>query len=216
MPTLTMQAPNASYTQISARDGSIYRSDAAGLVSNVDVADAQDLINAGWQVIGPGFATFRESLFRARNSDGSAVAAAASSGKFGFTVTPGTTECLISEVANNNSKTDVVAFDIEIPASFPANYKPNVTVNCNHVIGSGTLSVHTIAAALYSTSDAGVQGSNIIVESAQNTPAAAGDVVFTTNAGLQPGQRVMLVLTMVLTETSTHNTNGQINSVRFS
>lgn len=217
MTTFTMQAPTPAFTRISARDGSVYFSDAAGLVANVDIGDAFDLIQAGWQIVGPGFGNFSLNLLGGKNSDGSALAAAASSGKFGSTITLGTSICLISEVANNNAKTDTILFDVQMPNSFPAGKPPIIIVNQNHVIGSATLSVHTLAAHLYPTANDGTQLADVVATAAQNTSAAAADLTFLcTGASFQPNQRAILSLVMALTETSTHNANGQINSVRFS
>lgn len=215
MPTVTMQAPTPAYTKISTRTGNTYNSDSTGLVSNVDTKDIADLQSGGFTLVGPGYATFHARMLDARNIDGSVVAAAASSGKFGVAVTLGTSMVIVSEAANNATKTDSLMFDITLPASFPAGHTPSIIVNQNHVIGSGTLSTHTVAAHLYGQNDDGTQTADLVSTSAQNTTAAAGDLTFATSAGLQPGQRVVLELVMVLTETASSNVTGHINSVRF-
>lgn len=216
MTTVTMQAPDPSYTKITTRTGHTYYSDANGLTASVLAEDQLDLMAGGWTTVAPGFTNVRVALSDGKNADGSALAAAASSGKFGQTITLGTVSGLISEVANNNTKTDTVVFEVDLPDSFPGASSPDIIVNANHVIGGGTLTTHTIAAHAYKINDDGSQSADLVTTTAIATPAAAGDMTFhTSSLALVAGGRMMISLVLTLTETATSATHANINSVRL-
>lgn len=187
------------------------------------VGDVPGLIAAGFTMAdrtsnaATGIPTIRLPLLNGKNSDGSVVAAAAASGKFGATMTIGTSEVLLSEVANNNAKSDTVFYELSLPANYVAAQDLTLTVNGNYTIGGGTLSVKTLTATAYKMADAGTHGSNLIATAAATVPAAAGDMAFViTGTTLSPGDRVGIKLVMALTETASSNVTGQINSLRLS
>lgn len=218
MATVTMQAPSAVYTKITCRSGNSYSTDANGLVQNVAAADVLDLMSGGWTQVAPGFAAFPIALHHGRNTDGSTLAAAAASGKFGQTITLGTSSKLVSEVANASTITDSAIWDVVIPNTFPVGYNPTITVNCNHILGSGTLGAHTIAVHAYPVNNDGSQDADIVTTAAQNTPAAAADVAFSTAAlsELLAGGRVIVEATMQIVSTGAQAISGNINSIRLS
>jgi hypothetical protein len=154
-----------------------------------------------------------------KNADGTTLAAAASSGKFGISVTAGTSEALTGETATSNTKTDTCAVEVVLPPWYIAGQNITLTANCNYTLSGGgpVIGTHTLAAAAYLTANNGTQGANLIATAAQTVPNAAGDVTFTiTGATLSPSSRLWLTLTLVIQETGGGNAVGQINSVRTS
>jgi hypothetical protein len=158
----------------------------------------------------------RIPLTSARDVTGMMPTVAAQANIFGLTFTPGTAEYLVSEAANNNTKTDVICFEYVLSDTYPAATDLSLVVNSHYVIGSGTLTTKTIAAAVYLVADADTQGATLVTTSAQTLTGSAADYTFAvTGATLTPGCRVVVKLTMVLTETASSNVTGRINSVRF-
>jgi hypothetical protein len=218
MPTVTMQAPNAAYTTVATRTGNSYTSDSSGLVAAVQAEDVVDLLTAGYTLVLPGFAAFNIPLLSGRNTDGSSLAAAASAGKFGMTLTLGTDSRLVTQAANSSSVTDSVIWEVALPTTYPSGHNPTITVNMNHIIGAGTLSVHTVAVHAYPVNDDGSQDADIVTTAAQNTPASAADLVFATAASGEAiaNKRLVVEVVVALTETAASNVTAVINSVRLS
>lgn len=164
-----------------------------------------------------GLSGYTRPLIDFKNSDGTTLAASAASGKFGLSITAGTSEFLVSEAANSNTKTDVTGVEVVLPASYVAGTNITLTANTQYVLGSGTVGTHTLAAAAYLNAAAGTQGSTLIATTAQTVPAAAGNVTFTiTGSSLVPGSRLWLTFTMVIQDTGGSNITGQINSISMS
>lgn len=156
------------------------------------------------------------SILSVKNNDGTTLSASASSGKFGISSTPGTSEFLVTEAANSSTVTDVCQFEVVLPPTYIAGTNITVTVNGNYVLGGGTIGTHTLALAAYLTSTAGTQGANLIGTAAQTVPSSAGNMTFTiTGATLSPGSRLMTTQTMVIQDTGGSNITGQINSVQL-
>lgn len=152
-----------------------------------------------------------------KNADGTTLAASASSGKFGLSVTGGTSETLVTEAANSNTKTDVAVYEYIVPASYVAGQNITVTANTSYTLGSGTVGTHTLASAAYLTAANGTQGSTLIATAAQTVPASAGNVTFTiTGATLTPGARLLLTFTLVIQDTGASNITANLNSVTLS
>lgn len=159
----------------------------------------------------------RMQLLRAKNSDGTTLSASAAAGKFGISITLGTSEVLVSEAANSNTKTDIAIFEISLGSGYVAGSNITVTANCNYTLGAGTVGTHTLAMAAYLCADAGTQGATIIATAAQTVPAAAGEVTFViTGTTLTPNCRLMLAATLVIQDTGGSNITAQINSMRLS
>jgi hypothetical protein len=158
----------------------------------------------------------RLPLTGARTVTGVMPTVAAQANIFGITFTPGTAEYLVSEAANNNTKTDVICFEHVLSDSYAAGANFNVVVNAHFVIGSGTLTTKTVAVDVYKCADDDTQGSTIETTAAQTITGSAADYTYAvTGTGLNPGDRVVIKLTMVLTETASSNVTGRINSVRL-
>lgn len=156
-------------------------------------------------------------LLAFRNADGTSMTAAAAAGKFGIAITLGTSEHLISEAANSNTKTDSAIVEFVLPPSYVAGNPVNVTAHCNYTLGSGTVGTHTLAALAYLNGADGTQGSTLIATSAQTVPAADAAVSFViTGATLLPGSRITVELTLVIQDTGGSNITAQVNSVAIS
>lgn len=151
-----------------------------------------------------------------KNAAGTNLAAAASAGEFGMTITLGTGSYLIGEAANTNTKTDDAIAEFVLPPTYIAGQNLTVTVNAQ-IAGAGTPGTKTVQIKAYRVASNGTQGSNIGPGSASAITAGGADVPFTiTGTTLNPGDRVMLELEVVLQETGGTNINAQVNSVRVS
>lgn len=157
------------------------------------------------------------SMLDFKNSDGTTLAASSAAGKFGLTITAGTSEYLLSEAANSNTKTDTAVIEYLVPANYVAGQNITVTTNSVYTLGSGTVGTHTLAAAAYLVTSAGVQGSTLIATAAQSVPATAGTQSFTiTGTTLVPGSRLFLTFVLVIQDTGGSNITARINSVTLS
>jgi len=220
MANVTMIAPTGATGIIHAsKTGNKYTLAADGTVS-VDTRDLPDLEAAGFSVVprngqaATGIGTVRLPLIHFKNSDGSVLTASPAAGKFGVSLTHGTSEALTSETANANTKTDIASIEFTLPQTYAAGQ--DITLNVNAKV-SGTLTTKTIAADARKVSDAGAHGSNLIATAAQVMGTTAADLTFTiTGTTLSPGDRIALQLTMVITEGASANQTGTINSVRLS
>jgi hypothetical protein len=154
-------------------------------------------------------------LASAKAITGAALPATAASNAFGYSVTLGTSMFLITEVANNSTATDNCMFEYIVPASYLAGSNLTLAVNASITIGSGTLTVQTLTphAYLMNAAGANTMGANI-ASAGQNIVNGGSTLLFTiTGTNLVPGSRLLIELTTVLTETSTHAVTGNINSV---
>lgn len=218
--TVKMIAPTGTGGIVQAStSGTTYTIAADGTI-DANIKDVNALESAGFTPVrrdgqsANGLSTIRLPLVNFKNSDGSVLAASAAAGKLGVSMTFGTSEVLISEVAQSNTKTDIAFIELVLPSSYIAGQDINLNVNA---IVSGTLTTKTIAAAASKCSDAGAHGSNLIATAAQAMGTTAGDLAFViTGATLSPGDRVALQLTMVITEGAAATQTGKINSVRLS
>jgi hypothetical protein len=202
-----------------------YLADANGNIANVlagrDVADIEgwggEKNNSALSVAATGIYPTAVPLHLGRNSDGSALAAAAASGKFGQTITLGTSDFLITEAANSSTKTDTVLFDVVLPASYVAGQNITITANVQYVLGSGTIGTHTVTFHAYRTAKDGTQGADLVATGAVSVPATATDVTSViTGTTLLPGDRLALTAVMVIQDSGGSNITGQLNSVRLS
>ncbi len=134
-----------------------------------------------------------------------------------MTVTLATATYLVSQAANSTTVSPIALFDIVLPRNYVAGQNITVTVNSQYVLGGGTIGTHTINANAYRTASNGTQGADMINVSAGSVGAAAADLSFTiVGTSLNPGDRVILQLAMVIQDTAGSAITGQINSVRLS
>jgi hypothetical protein len=151
-----------------------------------------------------------------KNTDGTTLAAAASSGKFGMTITLATAAFLLGEVANTNTKTDDAIIEFVLPHNYVAGTNITVTVNAS-VNGAGTPGTKTAQIFAYKTASDGTQAADIGPGATSAITVAGADITFTiTGTTLNPGDRLMLKLEVVLQETGGTNINAKVNSVRVS
>lgn len=157
------------------------------------------------------------ALTNGRTITGAVMAAAAAAGVFGFTSTPGTTLVLIGESAQNNTKTDVVMFEHQLPANYVAGTDLTVTINAGFS-GSGTAGTKTVDASAFAIADTGAQGADLVTTAAQTIAASAADYAFVIDGDtLVPGARVLIRVTVALQETGNANpVVAAIGSIRIS
>jgi hypothetical protein len=214
------------------RSGTTYTTDSSGnlgvlaagvFTSGILAVDVTDLLNDGCGFAGSSQAQGATGLYATpirlsefKNTDGSALAAAASSGKFGYGITLGTGFNLVSEAANSNTKTDDAVFEYILPSNYVKGQNLTVTVNAS-TSGSGTLSVKTAQIKAYRIGTDGTSSADIGPGATQAITSAGADITFAvTGTPLNPGDRVLLQLETVLTETAASATFAKINSVRVS
>jgi hypothetical protein len=214
MSTSNLVAPNAFQT-ITARDGTAYTSDVNRIIT-VPTAHIPDFLAAGCVYTTQSVAIPEKlKLLNFKNLDGSTLAAAASSGKFGIAATLGTSFALASESANNNTKTDTCITEYVLPADYVAGTNITCTVHAS-ITGSGTLTTKTAQIKAYKTANDGTQGSDIGPAAATAITAAGADIPFTiTGTGLNPGDKLVLALVTILTETASSGMVANINSIRI-
>lgn len=165
-----------------------------------------------------GLASTALPLTEGKNSDGSVLAAAASSGKFGITTTIGTSEVLSGEVANNNTKTDTVMFEKILPPNYVAGQDITLTVDARIIIGAGTAgSTKSLTATAYKKAADGTEGANLIATAAATlTNSIVGDAFVITGTTLNPGDNLIIKLVVALQETASSAINAEIESVTLS
>lgn len=208
-----VNAPSGTLTI--ASDGSVQA--AAG--------DVLALLNAGFTQANRtsnssnGLAATPLPLITGKNADGTTLAAAASSGKFGLASTPGTSEVLSGEAATNNTKTDSVVFEHVLPANYVAAQDVILTVDNRIIIGTGVAGgTKTLTATAYKKAADGTESANLIATAAatltNNIVASAFTITGTT---LNPGDNIVIKLVAALQETGgTNPINAEIESVTLS
>lgn len=161
---------------------------------------------------GLGGGTYAIPLTSFKNDDGSSLAAAAASGKFGVSNTTGTSLALLSEAASNNAKTDTAGCEVLIPQFYKAASDISVVVNAGYTVSSGSVATHTVAGSLYRIAADGTEGSDLIgTTSTLSTTAATSYTLTATGTTLNPGDRAWLKLVGVVGGTGGGTLN--INSV---
>lgn len=224
--SITLQNRSQANATINGVSSATYTADADGVITNVNQLDVPALLSAGWRyqtasdndtATGLPAAGVQIPLLSARNTNGSVLAAAASSGEFGCSITLGTSEQLVGEAAESNTKTDDALFEFRIPDNYVAGTNLTATVNAQ-VAGSGTPGTKTVQIKAYAKANAGTLGANLGPGTATAITTAAADYPFTiTGTNLVAGEILVLELESVLQETGGSATiTTQINSLRVS
>ena len=211
MSTL-MRAPPGFAGTVLCQSGNSYTPNVAGRIS-VAATDVNDCENAGFVPLG----TFgmNLTLVHGRNADGSVLAAAAASGKFGISSAVGTSLGLAGEAAQNNTKTDDVLFEVTLPESYMASSNITATVNAL-VAGSGTAGTKTLTVKAYRLANDGTQGANLGPAAKTLTTGAADYACTITGTTLSPSDRLLIEIETAIQETGNAATiNAQINSLRL-
>ncbi len=94
------------------------------------------------------------------NLDGSVLSAAASAGKFGFSITLGTSAGLVGEAAQGNTKTSDALVEAILPPWYVAASNIAVTVNAK-LTGAGVAGTHTAQIKAWRTAVDGSQGADL-------------------------------------------------------
>ncbi len=136
-----------------------------------------------------------------RTAAGLMMTASASGTNFGLTYTPGTTAILVGTATSSSSTADVAALDFVLPPNYIAGTNITLSVGCYYTNASSTASVHTMAAAAYLNTAAGLQGSTLIATGAQTCPITTSALqTFTiTGATLVPGSYLTLTFSAAVT-----------------
>lgn len=218
---LSMQCPFNSTTLITA-GGTAYTTGATGSVGSV--GGGSDLISLTGQgcvtnpttqtANGIGARALPLTLFKLVT--GTTLPAAATTNVFGYSITLGTSDYLIGEAAQGNTKTDTAIYDLIIPETYVAGQNLIITVNAN-LTGTGTNNASTVAVLAYLNNNDGTQGANISATSATAITAGGADVPFTiTGTTLTAGAKLTLKLTTATIESGNSNTiTARVGSVRL-
>lgn len=159
-------------------------------------------------------------ILEVKNLDGSVLAASAASGKFGISTTATfgspATLALVSEVANNNTKTDAFEFEFVLPPDYVAGSAITVNIYSQVQIGAGTLGATktlTVDAFLVGVNGTGTVGSNL-GPSAGTLSATAGNQAFSiTPTGLVAGNKLLIQVQSAMQETAASNITLDISDV---
>lgn len=218
--TFLFKTPTPNETFV-CKSGAQYTSDASGFVSGVAIGDISSLLYQGCLLIqtsnADGLSNLEVELAKFKAITGAALAAAATSGALGYSVTLGTSYALVGEATSSSAKTDTAMVEVVLPQNYVDGQNVTLKVNSNYT-GSGTVTAAScsVTAAAYAITDAGVSGSNLIATAAQLITGTATDLTFAiTGTNLVPGSRLLIELSLLVTTASGANT-GQINSVRLS
>lgn len=211
-PTVLMKAPPSFGGMVTTTpSGTIYVPDSNGEVRAL-YADVATLGALGFVSIVNVARPI--NLLTARNSDMSVVAASASSGKFGYSYSAGSSLNLVSEAANNSTITDTVILSATVPDSLGIGDNPTLDINAHLVIGSGTVSAKTLVVSVYPVVGDGTLGANVVSSGGTITlgNSAAVSSVVLSGTSLTAGQQLVVSGVMNIVETSTHAVTGVISS----
>ena len=202
-----------------SRSGTVYTADADGVLANVPVSDALDFVKGGcsYSQIDPiGIPNAPVGATDFVTAAGTFLGSTSAAGTHYISSTPGTGLYLLGEAANANTKTDVSYIEYVVPPSFIDGDAITATVNAQ-TKGTGTASVETVAVSAYRVAPNGTQGANLVSTAAQTISGAAAAYAFTiAGATLNPGDRLFIGVTTVITETAGVNLQAQINSLTLS
>ena len=155
------------------------------------------------------------SLTHFKNTDGSTLAASAAAGKFGLSITLGTSMFMVGEAAQGNTKTDDAIIEYTLPPWYVAAQNLTVKVYAK-LTGAGTAGTKTAQVLAYRTATDGTQGADIGPGTTSAITAAGADISATiTGTTLNPGDKVVFKLEVVLQETGGASTlTAQVGSFR--
>jgi hypothetical protein len=139
----------------------------------------------------------------AKTVAGVPITAAAQANILGITFTPGTSLYMLTEAANNNTKTDVACWEMTLPQSYIAGKDITVNATTIAILNGGTAGTQTIAVAAYHELGDGTTSANLIATSAGTITTTAATTTYTiTGTTLNPGSRLILKVTMTNQETA--------------
>lgn len=168
--------------------------------------------------------TLHLPLFQGVQTTGAALPAAATTGTFGCTIgtvtgggAAGQSAMLVSEVANNNTKTDTIIYDVMMPLQQFVGDSFTLTVTGLHTRagGSGTC---TIDASVRKITEAGVTGADLCGTAAQELAVGSTDTaVFTIDStNLDAGDRFLITITATIVAGDANNNTCNIYDIKLS
>jgi len=155
-------------------------------------------------------------LVHGHTDAGATMTASAGAGVFGISRTAGSSLALTTEVANNNTKTDNVIWEFNLPDSYKAG--SNIAVTVNGVISGASCSLTGGSTLLTVTPYTEVNGveTAVTVSAAQQWGKTAAAYTFTiTGTGLVPGQHMTLELAAAVAAANSNNCTGSITNVSY-
>lgn len=160
----------------------------------------------------------RLPLMLGRTGTGLTMTASAGAGVFGISNTTATSRQLSGEAANNNTKTDKVLWEYQVPSSYVAGQNLTITVNSNLTLNSGTNGASTILANAYLLADAGTSGATLVATAAASPTTTKTDYAFVvTGTTVTPGATLLIEVIGVTIESAAGGGIVQtLNSVRIS
>lgn len=164
-----------------------------------------------------GGVTLRLPLTQGRSDTGLVMDATGAAGLFHIVNSTGTSLTLLSEAANNNTKTDYVLWELQIPEFYKAGANLTITVSAKYT-AAGTAGTKTILADCYLLASDGTSGTTLVATSAATLTTSTAEYAFTvTGTTLTPGARVLVRVKGVIQETAAGGNNTiTVNSVRIS
>ena len=155
------------------------------------------------------------SMTQMRTAAGLMMTASASSTNFGLTFTPGTTAILVGTATSSSTTGNTAAFDVVLPPNYIAGSNITLKVGCYYTEASGATTVHTMAAAAYLNTVAGLQGSTLIATAAQVCPVTtSAQQTFTiTGTTLVPGSLLTLTFTAAVANSTGASTEFLTSAV---
>lgn len=157
------------------------------------------------------------SILTVKNLAGTTLTASAGAGVFGLstTATFGSPAqlSLVTEVANSNTKTDACEFEVTLPAKYVAGSAISVNIGQKITIGAGTLSVKSLTVDAFLMAADGTAGSNL-GPAAGTLTNTQGTLAFAiTPTGLVAGNKLLIQIQTVLTETAASNVTANLTSI---
>jgi len=162
--------------------------------------------------------TIGGAILSCKNLAGTTITGSAGAGVFGIstTATFGSPAqlSLVTEAANNNTKTDAMEFEVILPPDYVAGSAINVTIGQKITIGGGTLSVKSLTVDAFLLGVDGTVGSNL-GPAAQTMTTTQGVLTFAiTPTGLVAGNKLLVQVQTILTETASSNVTANLSDIR--
>lgn len=154
-------------------------------------------------------------LTSAKSDAGVGLTATATGGAMGVARTAGTSLTLVGEATSSSAKTDKAMFEFTLADTYVAGANIPILVNCNYT-GSGTVTAASTTMTVNAYSEVNGVETALTVSAAQQFTGTAADLTFTlTGTGLNPGERMVIELVMLVT-TSAGALTGQVNKCAYS
>ena len=119
-------------------------------------------------------------------------------------------------VSNGNAKTNDVLYDITLPETYKAGENVTCYIAAGYSTSGGTVSLATVDLVAGLATDGGAGGADICATAAQTIAADTAEHAFTiTGTTLTPGARLLLKVTVAITNNNATNTTGHVFALRL-